>query len=138
MSDDGIWGHSSGSKAQHFIMATARPEVFAQYLVTNEIGHKEVLGCYKGVQERAFVLNMDNLGVVFEAGFLTDEESILVLGAYNARDWRKATLYGISSTWERDIGWFRSVPEAEAKAQDAWTYDPSIYSESGGTYFIAK
>ncbi len=134
----GIWGHSSPSTS-HVIFSPTVPtaELLGDTLrailarASNAgVPIKPVIGSYKGKLEFAFIVQAWDLGTF--RPFFEGQESVLLLGAHDARDRRKATLVYLDGRMT-ELGTYGSVTEAEAKASEAWTYDPTQ-----GLYFIAR
>jgi len=95
------------------------------------ISIKELLGSYKGQQERSFIASIQDWA--FIRSWVLDEESVLLLGARDKLNRRKATLHYVSTEEEVDLGRFESTTEADALSREAWTYDPQQC-----TYFVCN
>lgn len=109
---------------------TAKLAAFLKTNLTDTWKAEPVKGCYKGQEEDSFKVNVNDpidLGVVDAAARHFEQESYLVIDAE-----RIAWLYYLKGRTQR-LGEFVAVSEFEAKAQDAWTFDPE-----SGTYFIVK
>lgn len=130
-----VWGHSSKIGGNRYVIFSHNHPGFMERTLENlGVSFKKVKGCYKGVEETAFVINYDNYTQTLENLLTHDcQESILVLGTSDARDKRPAELVFLESGQRRGIGLMQSVSEEEAKAQDAWTYD-----KLQNKYFICK
>jgi hypothetical protein len=94
---------------------------------------KRLLGMYKGTAEQSFIMSRADFDEhVADSKWLNGEESILVLGAADARDHRPAALvYKDGRTVQ--LGRFKSVTRATALRSDCWTYDPLTRE-----YFVAE
>lgn len=141
----GLQGHSEKTGGNHYalfsvdtgkldaVTLTGKRQAMSAFLSATGIGHKTLIGSYDGNTEISWIINLDNLKQVYLTGMLNDQESILTLGACDARDRRPATLHGIGNTWEKGIGLFQSTTREKALKHRSWTYDPST-----GNYFICK
>lgn len=128
--NSGLHGHSTVVGGEQYI-------IFASDLPTDEtlkvldgynVPYKKLKGSYKGELEDSFIVNekVFMLGK-FPHHLIQKQESVLHLGVADARDKRPATLlYNdlIGDAKVEKLGLFHSVPEEQAKEQDAWTYDP--------------
>jgi hypothetical protein len=125
---NGVTPHSSDAgqgKYVIFSVSVWNLVDLVQVLSSNNIGHKKLVGCYKGKEEDSWIIKYDDFPLVFKAGLLGDQESVLILGPCDARDRRPAKLAFLNPLDNsKELGKFHSVSEATAKAQDAWTYDP--------------
>jgi hypothetical protein len=89
-----------------------------------------VKGCYKGSIEDSFKVNIEDdqdLNLVIALASMFEQESVLIVDG--------SRIAWLSYAKGRDVrlGEFIAVSEAEAKAQDAWTFDPE-----SDTYFIVR
>jgi len=90
---------------------------------------KEVTGSWKGEQEQSFLVILSSdiheqtlqIERLLQLAHVFDQDAILVLDRY-----RNATLAFPTGEADQLIGKFRPVPEAYAKAQEGWTYDPQF------------
>lgn len=140
----GIWGHSAAPQ-KHIIFSIDGEnnyetcEAFEAYLTKLNIGFKLIKGSYKGQTENSWIVNSKDFDAILDAGYLDNQESILVLGGHDARDRRQAHLEYLKDTPEAstgdtiNLGWLGSVEQAEALACEAYSYRPDL-----GQYFIAK
>lgn len=130
------------NKDQYCVFASSvDTEVVKEFLDNNNIGFKELQGCYKGVEEDSFIINIDFMHYVKLAGILDGEESVLILDQEDGGK-RPAYLLYMKDyyAFERDnddsvlqsIGRMQEVPEEVAKAADAYSYRPDL-----GKYFLA-
>jgi hypothetical protein len=109
---------------------TAKLADFFKNNLTDSWKVAPVKGCYKGQEKDSFKVNVNDpidLGAVDAAARHFEQESYLVIDSD-----RIAWLCYLKGRTVR-LGEFVVVSEFEAKAQDAWTFDPE--SE---TYFIVK
>lgn len=112
------------------------PEGFDGWLSAAGIGFKRLLGCYKGEQEPAWIINARDWRKLAASGWIDGQESVLHLGAW-ANGGRPATLY----YGERidghirfiEAGTFRLTTKRHALAQEGWTFDPSTTE-----YYVAE
>lgn len=136
-SNSGVWGHSSAIGANMYIIFAVSDDIavnkaFMGYCAGKGISIKPLLGSYKGKTEQSYIANYKALGALLNSGWLKGQESILVLGACNARDQRPASLHYLTRAGDDlkpladDLGLFQSVSRGEALAQEAWTYDPDL------------
>ncbi len=140
---EGTWGHSDASGGTTYaifsvdragdkdlIEITSRRHAVMAFMAGNGIDFKAVWGCYKGLQELSYVVETGDLPAIADTGLIAGQESILELGACDARDRRPATLVYLthsSLSWikREDLGLFQQVSEDVAKAQDGYTFDPT-------------
>lgn len=81
---------------------------------------KPMKGSYKGVEEYSWIcLSEDFNKFVQPTGFVVNQESILRVSECNKKYTVLVKLQGGEQT---HLGCMKSVTEAEAKAQDAWSY----------------
>jgi len=134
--NSGIWGSSTTTAWQEYIIFSVSPgneKRLAETLEQFQIGHKTLVGSYKGEQEPAWIVNVNNFPQIKNLNLVSDQESILKLGKAG-RGARLATLQFLDDkTADIDLGRLVVVTEKTAKAQDAWTFDPSTE-----IYWIAK
>lgn len=131
--DQGVCNHSRDSAFEKFfIMAVGdavRTAAFKQWAMHNNIDFKQVHGCYKGVEEEAFILNIKHLDLMRSA-WLRFEESVLVLSEL----FRDGVMYGARRAYllmlnaepkgvMQDIGFFVEADKKIALTQSGWTYD---------------
>jgi hypothetical protein len=131
----GTWGHSTvvGGNS-YFISSSYNPTGLLAFLQEHGIGHKEVRGKWRDEEERAFVINMNDLKKVYASGWISQEECILVLGPCEARDRRPASLHGVkNATWSYDAGLFYQITREEAMNADGWMFDPTQQAYFGMT-----
>lgn len=137
----GIWSHSSPTRT-HVIFSVShntdvvlgeRVRALFAFCGAYAIPIKPLIGSYKGRMEWAFVTTELGFANIAAAGFTAEQESVLYIGAADARDRRKASLVYTGTHQVEELGYYGSVTEAEAKARDAWTFDPEQ-----GLYFIAR
>lgn len=130
--DGGIHNHSSDER--YVILSSSKIEELKAFLENNGIGHKAVVGRYKGKLESSYIINARNLDEIqlAKAGFIDDQESILYLtphsygyANYDEKN-RVAILYFNSpSIPPRELGVFRAVNQDKVKDND-YSYDPTI------------
>jgi hypothetical protein len=137
----GIWSHSSPTRV-HVIFSVSpsgdavlgeRIRALFAFCGVYAIPIKPLIGSYRGRIEWAFITTKEGFAQIEAAGFTAEQESVLYLGSADARDRRKASLVYTATDHIETLGWYGSVTEAEAKASEAWTYDPEQ-----GLYFIAR
>lgn len=126
--------HASVSEAN-------RAELQAHYegLAADRIGKPlcTLSGCYEGERETSYIVPWADYIKLSQSrlikSVLASEKTILVLydSDKDARGRRRAALVEpISNAPVQELGYFGSVSEAFAKAQNAWTFD-------GNNYFVA-
>lgn len=110
---------------QHVIFAAQPylPETVMGYLLDNLIPFKVLLGRYKGENETSFIIEHSNLDRVKQAGFLNQQESILILSAAGSGP-RTAKIVYLKDEAEMSAGLFVPITKQEADAEDGWTYEP--------------
>lgn len=112
------------SKPSHtmaiFAANTFNPNFVSSYLSASGVWFEHSIGSYEGNIENSWIVKLSDL---YKFTFLLEkEESILVLSSPNSRTQYKAKLVFLDEeTPDQDLGYFRHVPEKEAKKQDAWT-----------------
>lgn len=102
-----------------------------EFLSTQGIGTKELVGSYKGSQETsilAVVNDSTKLGLVLELAKSYAQESVLIVD-----EDRTARLKFIADGSEQALGSFKAIDAEEAAGLDAWTFDPSTMQ-----YFAAN
>lgn len=92
-------------------------------LTNSRIPYVELLGSYKGVQERSILIsNADKyIYLVEQLCKLHGQESYLSLDVD-----RHAELVYLSDSRRESIGYITAVSETEAKSKDAWSYNPIV------------
>ena len=84
----------------------------------------KLIGAYKGETENAYLARVADFDAfVKPMGFVANQESILRVSECNKR---YAVLEYLADGTQQDLGCLKDVPEAEAKAQEAWSYRPDI------------
>lgn len=129
-SSEGVTRHSKAS--EYFIFCVGQDPVriaaFISWAFHNDVNIKPLVGKYEGQNERSFIANMDNYYDI--EPFLKDQESILVLNRYDARDIPRARLIYQNGV-EEELGRLVPVTKEEAMQCASWTFDPL-----SGTYYI--
>jgi len=101
-----------------------------QFLITNNLHYKEVVGVYKGEEERSFLVVLpynDYLNTMIDLGKVLKQECILYSSAM-----RESEL--IYQDGKREyIGQLVPVYKEEAMKQDCYTYAPDL-----NKYYITK
>jgi hypothetical protein len=133
MSKSGICSHSGASAFNEYVIFStipAKQQRLRQFLrATHDphgLGHKELVGCYKGEIEPAWMVNKVRLDAITAEGFLDEQESILVLGHCANGGARPAHLEFMRGGDPVNLGMFSQDIENHARKQDAWTYDPQL------------
>ena len=82
------------------------------------------LGCYNGKQETALCLPKDVFDEMYRRWpwIMHDQECVLVLGTPESQNWRPAELLYLTSGCAVDAGTWLEVTEAQARAQDGWSF----------------
>ncbi len=104
---------------------------FKAAMVDQGVWAKPLYGTYKGTTELSFISLMSDYRKI--EPWLREEESILHIHSFDARDVPKATLLYLKEGREEYIGRFVPVPKEEALAADSYTLD-LVYNN----YFICK
>ena len=124
--NSGIHGHSQAYDGNHIIFSGSNTTQLAVKLDALNISYKKIFGCYHGQKEISFVTRAKHLINILEIEEVKTEESILLLGEYDARDRRKASLIFLHSQEKPEpIGWFRSTSKEVAVIKDNFSFDPS-------------
>lgn len=128
---NGIQSHSSPAAFEQYVIFSTLPEKvksLQDYLrATHDpqgLGHKYLIGCYKGEIEPAWIVNSKRLPELYKHGFLDGQESILILDHCRNGGARPARLEFLKSGESVDLGLFRQSSEEFARKCDAWSYDP--------------
>lgn len=80
-----------------------------------------LMGSYKGIEERSYMVPMSEHGTALRVAREHNQESILTRYSDGS-----VYLYYLDTSEQVYLGTFHAVSEAEAKAQDAWTYRPDL------------
>lgn len=115
------------------IFSSHDPSHALKTLLSHSIPVKELVGSYKGKEERSFISPAIRYGAIKNLGILAAQESVLFLNKLHRGLGRSAWLYYIAEDRGVDLGDFRAVSEDIAKASDGWTFDPST-----DQYFVAS
>jgi len=140
--DQGIVAHSTDER--YVIVAIDRQtklgkQVFEEWLKSENINFKPLLGKYSGVIEYSYIINVRNWIKVRDSGFVSNQSAVLYLWshAYGYADYgidaRKATLYNTASGFGADLGPFVAINTSELDAFDDWSFDIST-----DTYYVVK
>lgn len=112
------------NKPTFFILAAnGRENELLGLLDGSKLAYKEVVGMYKGVLERSFLVVDETITIEDSIRSLArqfKQESYLKVNA----DTRESFLIYPNSLQVESIGVFTEVSEAEALAQSAYTFDP--------------
>ena len=129
----GIWGHSSSSATDEYLIFCVgndkvREAMFRSWATADNVGFKSLIGCYKGVTEAAFIVNLRQANKCHR--WYENEATVLQLsGLFRdgvAYGRRHARLMDVAGGYEiAALGAFRETPQAVALAQPSWTYDPA-------------
>ena len=89
----------------------------------------ELRGRYKGQDEPAFAASLWHMAAVGARGFLTDQETVLLVEPDGTAWLRPASLFPITRAAGRGnrdtlLGAFKRITEAEAMRADGFTFDP--------------
>lgn len=101
---------------------------FSKWLAVMHIGHKLLLGSYKGEVDYSFLINARDWHKVRDSGFINNQECILYLWshAYGYVNYgvnaRMATMYYLKTGDTIPLGCFVAVNADDANDCD-WTYD---------------
>lgn len=126
----GVHGYSSPCP-NHIVFSTSA--FLSQYMPTNAALRDLIAdhiiygnGSYNGKAEHSYALPeaVFNEFVRRFPMFLAGQESILILGSPQARNWRPARLQYIDGSGRPDVdlGVWRSVTEEDAKKHDNWSF----------------
>lgn len=96
-------------------------------LESKNIEFKVLLGSYKSELETAFIVPYKDLLTVIEAGFLAEQESILMLGPKDNDGSRPCLLRYINCDPLREeyIGPLQQISKDYAHTLDGWFFDPT-------------
>jgi len=100
-----------------------RINAFKKNMVYHGVTIKPLVGMYKGQPEHSFIAHMDDFNTV--SPWLIEEESILHIHSFDARDVPNATLLFLKDGRKEELGKMRPVSQKVALARDSWTYDPT-------------
>jgi hypothetical protein len=129
-SQGGVWRHSTD--ARYFIFCVGQDPVriaaFLTWAFHEKVNVKPLIGKYEGVTERSFIANYKHFPAI--EPFLKNEESILMLDRYDARDQPRARLV-YQNGKEVQLGKLVAVTKEVALSCASWTYDPAT-----NAYFI--
>jgi hypothetical protein len=112
---------------------------FEDWVKAHGFGYKRLVGSYKGQTNPAFLMPRRRLVWVEAAGWLSRQESILILGSHKdpasgrVLGSRSAKLVWLDGRPETPLGRFRQVSGSYAKSQPGWTWDPTT-----GFYWVAE
>lgn len=109
-----------------------RTTLLRKYLKERNVPFKELLGSYKGTQEHSFLV-VDTIENVLQYAKRFAQESILAVDSDRQAELVFVPYFHVPYTSEVKLGTFQQVTREEARAQDAWTYDPTE-----NKYWIAK
>lgn len=134
--ENGTWGHSNPTTFHAIFAVNGTTDVLGDELRVvlgiaryHGVGIKPLIGSYNGKLEHSFLVPHSELDLF--AQFTEKQESVLVLGPYDARDRRHARLdFADRSEF---IGTYGAIPEAHRHQVESWTYDPMQ-----GLYFTAR
>lgn len=128
----GVWHHSTRNAYCIFDVGQDQERMSAFMSWANEKGitFKPLIRKGSGRMEHAFVANMDNHAALLP--WLGNQESVLVIDRYDARDVPKASLHYRDGRKE-DIGRMVPVSGHTATLCHSWFYDPVMR-----TYFIIR
>ena len=127
----GIQSHSTAAAFESYVIFSTIPEKVKRlqdYLRATYdpqgLGHKYLIGSYKGEVEPAWIVNSKRLPEIFAEGFLDEQESILVLGHCRNGGARPAKLEFLKTGKTLELGLFHQSSETVARQRDAWSFDP--------------
>lgn len=125
--------HSSGETFFIFCVGQSLITInaFRASMANQGIPIKPLIGSYQGTTEHSFIARMSDYRHI--EPWLNDEESILHIHDYDARDNPRATLLYLKEGTEIDLGRMYPVSREEALAEHSWTYDP-VYQR----YFVCR
>ena len=120
---EGVTRHSKDDS--YFIFCVGQDPIkmaaFISWTFYNKVNIKPLVGMYNGKSEHSFIANVKDYAKI--EPFLINEESILVLDHFDARDTPVATLrYNDGRTVH--LGQFKAVSKGVAHEKSSWTYDP--------------
>ncbi len=120
----GIVRHSI--KETYFIFCVGKdPEkitAFMTWAINSNLGFKSLNGSYYGDPEHSFIANIKDYERILP--FLNEQESILVLDDYDARDRPRATLKFMATGETIGMGRLIPIDEVDLPKYDSWTFDP--------------
>jgi hypothetical protein len=118
-----VYPHSSSDT--YFIYCVGQSLVtiaaFKTAMASEGIWAKPLYGKYKGATEHSFISQMKDYPTI--SPWLDEEESILHIHNFNARDEPKATLLFLKEGREEYLGRFVGVSRDEAVKEDNYTFD---------------
>lgn len=110
-----------------FVIFAAQPNLphdVMQFFIENEIQFKVLLGSYNGERETSYCVPEKFLPQIIQAGLLSEQESVLVLGQFQATGYREATIVFLNGQDAEKAGFFINVPKEEALHSVGWSFDP--------------
>lgn len=133
----GTWARSSDRGDQEYVIFASDYsfDTTTSFMNGAFITFKNLLGSYvmddgKRVEETSYIVNRADFDRL--AQLIENQESVLVLSNVKYDDTRNAKLVFMDGRPDVELGVFKPVTEAYAKAQDNWTYDPYL-----DQYFVA-
>ena len=85
----------------------------------NDVDHKELIGSYKGVIEKAILVPINQRHFVDVICKLHNQESYIIL------DNERGAWFIDCKTGQKDFGgWFKETSKAIAQKQEGWTFNP--------------
>lgn len=127
--------HTHSTSETYFIYCVGQSipviNAFKAAMAHAGITAKPLLGRYKGNSEFSFISCFSSFSMI--APWLNQEESILCIHSFDARDRPKATLRYLENGKQYDLGRLMPVPRELALREDAYTFDPTSNS-----YFICR
>ena len=131
--NQGVCPHSTNLSSPLVIFCVGpspmRNAEFLSWAADRGLGVKEVVGCYKGEMERAFVMFADDFDAHVRP-WVREEERVLRLGMPVRRAGDRPASLHYSDGRVEELPNFRQVSPSQALSEDAWTFDPMT-----GVYF---
>lgn len=130
MSDQGVVGHSIAEAQKRWMILSVDQDprclnLFNNFLATEQINHKVVFGMYNRVAEISYVIEQCHMRTILDAGWLNDQESILMLEPmtrFGLFTGSPASLYFIQSGLSEDVGVFTET-SIRPEGGTPYTYD---------------
>lgn len=152
MGSGGVCSHSTSTRWGDWAIFCVgndpyREAAFTTWAAATGIKFKSLIGCYKGVTERSFLVSMEDFFEHIDTSeWIKDQESVLFIEPRRNADGVSlmlaknapidATLYftdGREGNLYHPLGEWVETTMEYAKTREAWTHDPRY-----GTWFVVK
>jgi hypothetical protein len=130
--DGGVWSHSQDRRYLIFCVGQEEDKIktFLRYALESGLGFKPLRGCYKGQEERSFIVNAKDLARILP--FIAGQETVLLIHDYDRADVPRATLIHLKDGSREPLGYLVQATKKATEHYESWTFDPV-----SGWYFVA-